>query len=374
MESGGSERQMLQLLRGLDRARFAADLYLTYATGPMLPLVPPDVTQHAYASRQAERPGTPGGIYLGQVRLVRKILRQRRIGVCYDRLYHTVMVTALAARRLPVRRVVTVVAPPSFAFGRSQQRWMGIKRAVLRYSHRSAHRLIAVSEESARDAAEFYSIDRDRFEILPSPVDIAAVRGQAAVPPPPLFERGPELNIAVVGRLSEEKNHRLLLQAMAMLKARGRSGIRLHLVGDGPLRAELRNQAEEAGIGGMVHFYGVLDAPHAVTTRCDVMCLPSLFEGFSNVVMEAMACRVPVLASRTAGGLDVLLGESGERGERLPPEDAAAWADRLAAWPPENLAQRVEAAAGYVADHHDLPVWIGRMQQIFCEEAGNRVD
>ena len=367
MQSGGSERQMLQLLIGLNRQKVRPHLYLTYRNGPLLESIPSDVKIEAFAAEQNSMYCLlPGSLYGLQVRMLRNVLRRNQIAVSYDRLYHTVMLGALACTGLSVARVVTVVSPPSRDFGQSKQRWKSIKRAVLGWSYRSAKTLLAVSEESAADAAEFYKLKRHRFQIVPSPIDFAAIDLAKNSAPPVNFQKHPGLNIAMVGRLSAEKNHRLLVEVLRRLHGQNVQA-HLHVVGDGVLRQELQSLAEQANVAQRVTWYGVQSNPHRIVARCDVFCLPSLYEGFPNVVMEAMAVGTPVIASNQAGGLQALLGKKDERGQQLSPNDADQWTAALAnlASKKPNLANQIEMAKTWVLQHHDLPAWISEMEYIF---------
>ncbi len=114
MSGGGSERQLLNLLRGLDRKRFQPMLYLLYREGELLSEVPNDVPIHAYWERH-QRPkwNWPGRIHRTQVADLRTLLMQQQIDVTYDRLFHMAMLTGPATRNSSIARVSTIVSPPS---------------------------------------------------------------------------------------------------------------------------------------------------------------------------------------------------------------------------------------------------------------------
>ncbi len=371
MQSGGSERQMLQLLKGIDRAKITPSLYLTYANGPLLSQIPDDIKVESFAQQySAAYAIVPGSLYLSQLRRLRQIIGRRAIDVTYDRLYHTVMLTAAATKGMNCRRVVTVVSPPSLDFGQSRQRWMIIKRRLLGWSYRTASTLLAVSEESADDASQFYGIDRQRWTIVPSPIDVAKIRRQASEPPPQSFRRYAGLQIAMVGRLSPEKNHQMILDLMAQMKRDQIAG-HLHLVGDGVLRKELETAAKSIGVADRCTFYGVLNNPHSIVAACDVLVLPSRYEGFPNVIMESMACRTPVIASNTAGGLRSLLGADGQRGLLLRPDAPEEWLAALSNFNRRSgaMANQVDQAEQFVSERHDLPGWIEQMESIFLNKS-----
>lgn len=131
-----------------------------------------------------------------------------------------------------------------------------------------------------------------------------------------------------VGSQDEVKGTRYLLEAVAMLGEI--PGLRLVLVGDGPLRATLERLGQELAISERVLFAG--KRSHAEIplwmNAADVFCLPSLREGHPNVVMEALACGIPVVASDVGAVCEVLRPEAGIV---VPPADAAALAQALRA-------------------------------------------
>jgi L-malate glycosyltransferase len=126
--------------------------------------------------------------------------------------------------------------------------------------------------------------------------------------------------IAVVANLWPVKGHRTLLEAIALVR-RQRPDARFVLVGDGPEREALQAKADAS-----VTFLGTRYDVPAILARCDAFCLPSLAEGLPNAVMEAMAARLPVVAS-AVGGVPELVGP--ENGFLAEPGNAASLSTQL---------------------------------------------
>jgi glycosyltransferase involved in cell wall biosynthesis len=138
---------------------------------------------------------------------------------------------------------------------------------------------------------------------------------------------GPDIPLmGCVARLDPIKNHALLLEAMALL-ARQVPDIRLALVGDGPLREPLREQAEALGLGGRVLLAGTLADTAPADRDLDVFVLPSVSEGTSISILEAMASGIPVVATAVGGTARLLDG--GACGTLVPSGDAAAMAEAI---------------------------------------------
>ena len=134
--------------------------------------------------------------------------------------------------------------------------------------------------------------------------------------------------VIFVGRLDPVKGASLLIEAMAQVIAR-HPDARLTLVGDGPTRAPAQAKAKELGLADSVTFAGFQSQPAiaAMLEEADMLVLPSFAEGVPVVLMEAMASRIPVIASRVAGVQELV--EDGVSGFAIPPGDVATLADRI---------------------------------------------
>jgi len=156
--------------------------------------------------------------------------------------------------------------------------------------------------------------------IIPNGVDVEAVRAQseARLAHPPLFD-GHGSVVLAMGRLVPQKNYSMLLHAIAI--ARKTEDVRLVVIGTGPLEAALLLVAERLGIADAVRFIDPVPNPFPIMKKATVMILPSWWEGSSNVLLEAVACGVPIVASRTAGNAAEIL-ENGRHGLLVDPGNA----------------------------------------------------
>jgi glycosyltransferase involved in cell wall biosynthesis len=128
-----------------------------------------------------------------------------------------------------------------------------------------------------------------------------------------------------VGRLSAQKNFSMLIRAFARLS---RPHSRLLILGEGPEREPLQRLAAELGVAERVQLAGFVTNPFPYFARCSAFVLSSRWEGFANVVIEAMACGAPVVATDCPGGPADLLQGSGF-GRLVPVDDIAAMAEAI---------------------------------------------
>lgn len=130
------------------------------------------------------------------------------------------------------------------------------------------------------------------------------------------------------GRLVPQKNMLLLLEALGRLRSRGLDA-EIHIAGEGPLRGELRRRAQELGLERSVRLLGFRSDVVQLLDACDAFVFPSLREGFSNALMEAMARGAPVISSDIPENVE-LASELGARWV-ISPHDPTAWADAMQA-------------------------------------------
>ena len=222
--------------------------------------------------------------------------------------------------------------------------------ALAAHSYRSADAIIAVSDAVARDLVTATSLSPARIAVAPNPVvDRELEAGRAQPLAHPWFVEGAPPVVLGVGRLVEQKDPATLIHAFARLRAQRPA--RLVLLGDGPQRARLTGLAKELGVADDVEFAGWVDNPFVYMAHAAVMALPSRWEGLPGVLIQAMACGCPVVATDCPGGSAEIL-ENGRYGRLVPVGDAAALASAIGAEIETPTAQSLlrERAAFYTPE------------------------
>lgn len=188
---------------------------------------------------------------------------------------------------------------PDFAWRRPLRRL--VFGAVTTLFYRRADAVVVTSQGVADDLATQFSVPRDKLIVLHNPVDIDAISAAAAAP---VDDHGAGPIIVAAGRLAAVKNYPLLLEAAARI-----SGARVWILGEGSERAALERLAASLGIDTRVRFWGFQKNPWSFIARADVFALTSTYEGFGNVLIEAMACGTPVVATRSPGTVEIIRDE-----------------------------------------------------------------
>jgi len=188
-------------------------------------------------------------------------------------------------------------------------------------------KIIAVSSHVRRRIVDNVRVPANKVVVIPNGVEAEEF---ANVPLSPFFERctiGPEVPIiGTVGRMVPEKGHKFLVQAAALLIAK-HPDLRLVIVGDGPLRLAIANQAFALRIGSHVMLAGRRKDVSGFLGRFDVFVLPSIDDDMPLVLLEAMAARRPIVATRVGSIPEVV--RHGATGLLVPPAAPQALADAI---------------------------------------------
>ena len=306
LQTGGSERQFVALSRSLDRKKFRVGLGCIQAKGGFLE----DLNLDTFPL---------GGSLYGwrswktRMRLGRH-LREQRIDVAHAFDFYANLTLLPSARLagIPVvigsqRQLGDLLTPMQ-----SRAQMMMFRRcdAVVCNSSAAAQRLIQEG------------LPADKINVIWNGLGPEAFATAA----PALPRRPGWLRVGMIARMnSSSKNHSLLLRAAARLQERV-ANLEFVMVGDGPLRPRLEQQAASLGLGSRVQFLGDRRDVPAILASLDLTVLPSDSESLSNAVIESMAAGVPVVASEVGGNPELL---TQERGMLVPAGEEGSLAEAM---------------------------------------------
>jgi glycosyltransferase involved in cell wall biosynthesis len=200
----------------------------------------------------------------------------------------------------------------------------GIFRWTVRLVMNSANRIVAQSGHIKHYAEKFYSPKKDIDIIplgMPSPDFSLATRETLSMQKDIFY-------IVSIGRMAKVKGYDVLIRTMALLKEKGRNA-HLILIGDGPERASLEKLSAALGLSDRISFPGWLSGPKKFQflSACDLYVMSSLHEGFGVVLLEAMFCGLPIVATNKGGQTDIIT--DGKNGILVSPGDAKVLDDAI---------------------------------------------
>jgi len=336
---GGTERVMVALANGLAESGLRVDLVAVSPNGPFRGHVTPEVRIVDLGARRL----------LGALPGLLRYLRRARPQSLVSAMDYVNVAAVLARRlsRLDAPLVLTVHRHLSATLADSDLwRERRLLAPAMRWAYPQADAVVTLTAAMADDLARRIGLAREAIRVLPNPVVSAATRTRAAeAPAHPWLARKEGPVILGIGRLTRQKRFDLLLDSVA--RAPLADATRLLILGEGPERARLEAQIVTAGLTGRAALPGFTENPHAALSAADLFVLSSDYEGLPTVLIEAMACGCPVVATDCPTGPAEIL-ESGRLGRLVAPGDAAGLARAIAdtlADPPDRAALRARAEA-----------------------------
>lgn len=235
---------------------------------------------------------------------------------------------ALAAEVRVVASVHNHVGRQLAGRGNILRRWRRAREIARVYP--LAHAIVAVSEGVATDLRARVGSAGDRVLTIPNPV-VSHTDGDTVMqePPHPWLATPREKPVLLAaGRLTVQKDYRTMLRALARVRAR--RDCRLIILGEGEERTALEQLAAQLGISDVVDLVGFHREPRRWMAAADLFVLSSAWEGFGNVLVEAMSAGTPVVSTDCPSGPAEIL-QHGRVGRLVPVGDDAALADAIAA-------------------------------------------
>jgi glycosyltransferase involved in cell wall biosynthesis len=361
LAGGGAERVAVQVLSALDVSRWDRSMYLFKREGPYLADLPSSVRLASSTS----------GSRVGRLIELRRFIRETRPDLVVSFLsYFTVLA---AARTAGVgARVVFVLGTPMSAFlSDADYHWKAASHRTLfslvtRAGYNLADAIATTSRGVSEDLMQHFGVRESVIKVVHNPIDFAALTNASAEPLEPTDERAwKHPAIVSAGRLAEAKNYPLLIEAMALLHRRVPAA-RLFILGQGDQEARLREQIASLGLSDAVRLCGFQRNPWKYIARADVFALTSRYEGFGNVLVEAMACGVPVVVTSSPGPLEIV--RDNVDGVIVPEHTAAAVAAALeTVLTDDGRRASMAAAAKEASRRFALPAIAGQYDSWFSE-------
>ena len=345
MGGGGAERAMLKLAGGMAGRGYQVDLVLSRAEGHYLEEVPGAVRiVDLHASRVlASLPG-----------VVRYLRRERPSAMLTSLNY--VNIVGVWARRLAgveTRLVVNEQNTLSLEAPHSPRRRHRLLPMLAKRFYPWADRIVAVSQGAADDLVRAVGLAPDRIEVVHNPIVTPELKAMVAAPlEHPWFEPGGVPVVLAVGRFTVQKDFGTLIRAVERVRRERR--VRLLILGDGPERAGLEALVAEVDLGDAVDLPGWVTNPYPYMVRADAFVLSSRWEGLPSVLIEALFCGVPVVATDCPSGPTEIL-EGGKHGLLVPVGDVGA------------LARGIEAAVEGKVPRPTTESWRPYEQEIVVE-------
>jgi glycosyltransferase involved in cell wall biosynthesis len=316
MDGGGAERAMAKLAGGIADQGYDVDLVLSRAEGHYLDEVP-DTVRIVNLDARRVLASIPG--------LIRYLRRERPAAMLTSMNYVNVVgIWARALARVETRLVVNEQNALSLEAGHSPRRRHRLLPRLIGRFYPWADRIVSVARGTADDLARTTGLPRERIEVVHNPIVTPELKELAKTSVDhPWFRPGEPPVVLSVGRLSQQKDFGTLVRAFA--RVRDRRPARLVILGEGPERGRLESLISELRLDEAAALPGWVGNPYPWMAHAGAYVLSSRWEGLPSVLIEALYCGVPIVATDCLSGPREIL-EGGEHGLLVPVGDVDALA------------------------------------------------
>jgi len=337
--SGGAQRVFMNLVRSFSRVRF--DITLVTLIKPndeyFARLLPKDIRIVQYNflhTRQAFFP------LIG-------LIRKEQPHVVFSTLTHLNFILAIVKKF--VSSNIKFVARESNTISSSlkDEKFPWLFRFFYERAYKTFDLIICQSKAMAADLVTNFKIPLSRLKIIYNPLDVDLIMANITKGNPQQAERS-RIELISVGRLNPQKGFDRLLKIMTLLHD---FDFRLRILGDGVLKESLIKQAHALGLDSKVHFLGIQENPFRYMAESDCLLLTSYYEGLPNVVLEANACGLSVIAFDSPGGTSEII-ENGLNGWLIKDGDLHGFAEKIRARP--YLHVNKQSIVKYVVDRFSI--------------------
>lgn len=285
LNPGGAEQALVEIVTRLDRGKWSPRVISLGPRGSLADRLDSAAIPVTCLNARSNRD-------LLVLNRLRRDLARNRPTILQTFLFHANIAGRLAGWAAGVPHIVSGL--------RVAEREHGWHNRLDRWTRNWAHQYVAVSQGVAEFAINQLAYTAERLTVIPNGIDVDAYRNLLPQDWTELGLPGEAQIILAAGRLHPQKGFDVLIRAVAPL-LQSRPDWFVVIAGEGPLRQELTSLIATAGLAGRILLPGFTPRLGHWLRGCQLFVLPSLWEGMPNVVLQAMACARPVVATRVEG-------------------------------------------------------------------------
>lgn len=321
LRGGGAEKVLVYLMNQIDKKKYAARLVLFERELDYLKELDPAVEIDCFdkASRWD---------FLKMIFKLRKRLRDYKPDVIISFLYYTNIVTVMAVLLARVKCRLLICEHSYLQKYFAEVKFGGLKEMLIKITYKKADKIIVVSKNIKKYIVENYGFSSKHIEVIYNPIPLSEIIVKCHEKVDHRFLNKENIKVIIaVGRLARVKRYDRLIRAFSGARKKQKN-LRLLFLGKGELETELKLLAEQVDEEKYIDFVGFKSNPYAWISKADVLALSSEREGFPNVLIEAMACGVPVVSTDCLSGPNEII-ENNQNGILVPEKDEGLMAEAL---------------------------------------------
>lgn len=349
---GGAETKLLELVQHMDRSRFET-MVMSLGLGNEIEDEFQKLDCRVITFYRQKR------VDLDLLKRIREFIRDEQIDIVMTTLFYADVLGALAGHKGGAKGVFsweTISSP----------KWLVPHRLfAYRYAIRKVDKVVSVSQATANWLIQKRKVPPQKITIIPYGVNLEKFKpGPGEISRSSIGIEPDDVVIGQVSRLTEQKGHTYLIDA-AKLVVRQYPQVKFVLAGDGPLRNQLEAQIRQNALQDHFILLGFRRDVPELLRLFDVFTLPSLYEGLPNVVLEAMASALPVVATPVDGTKEAVV--DGETGILVPEKDPGRLAKALLSLL-QNDEKRIrmgQNARQRVENHFSLKLQVEQFERLY---------
>ncbi|MGG2954222.1 glycosyltransferase [Geobacillus stearothermophilus] len=314
LHGGGAERVMLNLAHGLYEEGYRVDIILSKAEGSYLKQLSKDINLLDLNCKRVLHSLVP----------LMKYLKNNRPPILLSALGHANLVAlwAVELAKTSTKVIVTEHSTLSISIKNSKNLKSKFIPFLMKKFYRKALSIVTVSKGVAEDLIKNLNIPKEKVKVIYNPIvteKLIALSYEDVEHP--WMKNNERPIILAAGRLTAAKDYPTMIKSFR--KIRNKINAKLIILGEGEQRKKIEELAENLGIRCDIDIVGFVENPYAYMRKADIFLLTSKWEGFGNVLVEAMACGTPVVATDCPNGPREIL-EDGKYGVLVPPGNVDA--------------------------------------------------
>ncbi len=312
----GTQTNLLQIVRSLDKTKFDPKVIALVEGGSLI-----EDFQSAGIDPivlKVKRVYGPSGFKAFSFLI--NYMKKENIDIVQTHFLHADILGTLAAKIAGVPKIVAARRDEGFWRGKRQV-------SINRFLNRYVDSILANSQAVKEAVLLNEKVSSRKINVIYNGVDLKRHYPSLDLRETTRKSLGIHDDEVVIGMIAnmrhEIKGHRILIKAVSFIK----EPIKILLAGDGPLRANFERYAVRLKVNDRIVFLGIRRDVNAIMNASDIICVPSLSEGFSNTILEAMAVAKPIVASNVGGNPEIVI--DGETGSLVRPRHAEALAQEI---------------------------------------------
>ena len=326
LEWGGLGRVAVNLAKEISNRGISVDLVVGSATGVFLKEIPPQIRIVDFERQIEPRLQSALKILLPLRRYLQ--IEKPTALVCYP---YTCNVVTLMAKMLVRSKVKLVLVEQIILYEKQEKKQQKLQERFLpilmRWLYPSADKVVACSQGLARDLEIYLGFNHGRIDVIYNPVIDEKLAEKAHLfVEHPWFNKGEIPVVLGAGRLVRQKDFATLIRAFALVKKEQK--VRLVILGEGQLKNQLLTLVGQLNLENDVVILDFVENPYAYMAKSAVFVLSSGWEGFGNVVAEALAAGAPVVSTNCPSGPAEIL-DNGKYGELVAVGNSQGMAEAI---------------------------------------------